>query len=360
MTQPAPLAQPSSATATVTAPSALWYTRCAVPTASSLAFQQGWLQKSFAEIGIGLDSVRASEDDAIRNSHYDNSLANQFREGGNVPPIWAKAKGANTVVVGITWVDEFQGIVTRADSGLTSLKDLAGRRVGLPNHPSELVDHGRASAHHGFVSALAIAGLAQDAVTYVDLTSQRADIREDAKTGILSQPERQGSPVLEALREGRIDAAYVKGPGGIASVRKHGLRVLYDLTTHPDRRYHVNNAVPRPITADRELLTQHPELVIRYLEVLVRTGRWAAEHPAEALRLVAHETGSSEADAAVAYGPELHLHLAPTLDPEVVAGLEREKDFLRDHGYLPQDVDFAAWIVHGPLAEAQRRVAAHG
>jgi len=67
----------------------------------------GLLAKSFAEIGISLCSVRAAEDAAVRESHYDNSLRNQFREGGNVPAIWARSLGQPTRVVGITWVDEF-------------------------------------------------------------------------------------------------------------------------------------------------------------------------------------------------------------------------------------------------------------
>ncbi len=338
--------------------SSLWYTRCAVPTASSLAFQQNWLQQSFAAIDITLDSVRASEDDAIRASHYDNSLPNQFREGGNVPAIWAKSIGQPTVVVGITWVEEFQAIVVRADSPLASAADLRGRRLGLPKQQgSELVDHGRASALHGFVTTLEVAGIATDEVQFVDVVAPRTDIREDSATGVLSDGREGRRSVLDALRDGEVDAAYIKGPGAIKSIRKHGLKVLFEISAHPDRQLHVNNAVPRPITADRELLATRPDLIVRYLTVLLRTGHWAASHPREALELVAHETRSAVEDAAVAYGPKLHEHLVPTLDADVVAGLERQKNFLFKWGFLPNDFDFADWIVYEPLQEAQRLLA---
>ncbi len=338
--------------------SSLWYTRCAVPTASSLAFQQNWLQQSFAAIDITLDSVRASEDDAVRASHYDNSLPNQFREGGNVPAIWAKSIGQPTVVVGITWVEEFQAIVTRADSPLASAADLRGRRLGLPKQQnSELVDHGRASALHGFVSTLAVAGVSTDDVQFVDVEAPRTDIREDRATGVLSDGRENRRSVLDALRDGEVDAAYIKGPGAIKSIRKHGLKVLFDIGAHPDPQVHVNNAVPRPITADRELLAKRPDLIVRYLAVLLRTGHWAASHLREALELVAHETRSAVEDAAAAYGPDLHNHLIPTLDADVVAGLERQKNFLFKWGFLPNDFDFADWIVHEPLREAQRLLA---
>jgi len=338
--------------------SSLWYTRCAVPTASSLAFQQGWLQESFAAIDISLDSVRGSEDDAVRASHYDNSLANQFREGGNVPAIWAKSIGQPTVVVGITWVEEYQVVVTRADSPLQSAADLRGRRLGLPRQQnSVLVDHGRASAQHGFVSTLTVAGISPDEVQFVDVEAPRTDIREDRATGLLSDDSEKRRTVLDALRDGDIDAAYIKGPGAIKNIRKHNLKVLFDISAHPDPQVHVNNAVPRPITADRELLAQRPDLIVRYLTVLLRTGEWAARHPQEALQLVAHETGSAVKDAATAYGPDLHNNLVPTLDADVVAGLERQKNFLFKWGYLPNDFDFADWIVYEPLREAQRLLA---
>jgi sulfonate transport system substrate-binding protein len=278
-----------------------------------------------------------------------------------VPPIWARAKGAPTVVVGITWVDEFQAIVTRPDSGIQSLQELKGKRLGLPLHISELVDHGRASALHGFVSALEIVGLQTSDVSFVDLEAPRANIREDKQSGVLSSgAQRGGSSVLSALREGVIDAAYIKGPNGIKQAREKGLHVLYDLTTHPDPLVHVNNAVPRPITVDKDLLATRPELIVRYLTVLLRVGQWAKTHPDEVRRLVAAETSSSEADTAIAYGPDLHHHLLPTLDDAVVAGLHHQKDFLRDWGFLPNDFDFSSWIVKEPLLEARRLVAALG
>lgn len=339
--------------------SSLWYTRCAVPTASSVAFQQGWLQESFAAIDISLDSVRGSEDDAIRASHYDNSLPNQFREGGNVPAIWARALGQPTVVVGITWVDEFQAIVTRADSPLAAAADLRGRRLGLPKQQnSELVDHGRASALHGFVTTLGVAGISTDDVQFVDIESPRTDIREDVSTGVLADRQEHRRSVLDALRDGDIDAAYIKGPGAIKSIRRHGLKVLFDIGAHPDPLVHVNNAVPRPITADRNLVAQRPDLIVRYLTVLLRTGHWASAHAREALQLVAHETGSEIDDAAAAYGPDLHRHLVPTLSADIVAGLERQKDFLFKWGFLPNDFNFADWIVYEPLREAERLLAA--
>lgn len=334
----------------------LWYTRCAVPTASSLAFQQGWLQESFADIDISLASVRAADDIAIRDSHYTNSLRNQFREGGNIPAIWARSIGQPTVVVGITWVEEFQAIVTGKNSAINQLQQLRGHRLGLPQHVGQAIDHGRASALHGFVSALEVAGIATDEVKFVDIEAPRLDIREDPSTGVLSD-RRRGSSLLDALDSGLIDAAYIKGPGAIKQIRQRGLKVLFEISAYPDSKIRINNALPRPITADRDLVLQRPDLVARYLAVLLKTGYWASQHPQAALKLVATETGSSEADAAVAYGAELHQHLIPSLNDDVVAGLEHQKRFLHQWGFLSADFDFASWIVHEPLNLARQLVA---
>ncbi|MBJ7417547.1 MAG: hypothetical protein JHC88_19190, partial [Niveispirillum sp.] len=42
---------------------------------------------------------------------------------------------------------------------------------------------------------------------------------------------------------------------------------------------------------------------------------------------------------------------------DYVAGLEAQKNFLRDWGFLAGDFDIQDWIVEGPLAEAERLVA---
>ena len=86
-------------------PIELWYTRCGAATASALAIQKNWLQAEFSQGGTVLHSLRESNDQEILNSHYHHKLTGLFREGGNIPPIWAKAQGQDTAVIGITWLD---------------------------------------------------------------------------------------------------------------------------------------------------------------------------------------------------------------------------------------------------------------
>jgi ABC-type nitrate/sulfonate/bicarbonate transport system substrate-binding protein len=97
-----------------TKPVELWYTRCGAATASDLAIRKGWLQEEFAKPGTVLNSLKDSDSLSVRNSHYNHSRSGMFREGGNIPPIWARGIGVDTVVVGISWLDEYQGILVRA------------------------------------------------------------------------------------------------------------------------------------------------------------------------------------------------------------------------------------------------------
>ncbi|HEY6759554.1 MAG TPA: hypothetical protein VI318_08695, partial [Baekduia sp.] len=139
--------------------SELWFTRCPVPTATGLAADQGWFDAEFAADGV---VVRSLQDGAapLRAEHFSHGLTSLIREGGNVPALWARSRGADTRLVGLTWIDERQAIVVRADDELAGgAGALAGRRVAIPARPGEAIDFWRAMALAGFAGALRPAGL---------------------------------------------------------------------------------------------------------------------------------------------------------------------------------------------------------
>lgn len=94
-----------------------------------------------------------------------------MRQGGNIPPLWARANGVETRLIGLSWADEFQAIITLPESGITRARDLSFRRFGLPlvatNEPP--VDVQRAVALKGLVSARELEGQDIEAVEIVDL-----------------------------------------------------------------------------------------------------------------------------------------------------------------------------------------------
>ncbi|MGW2849135.1 ABC transporter substrate-binding protein, partial [Streptomyces sp. NPDC001274] len=70
-------------------PSTLWFTRCPVPTATGIAADRGWLTEEFAPDGITVRSLQDNAPGTDPAAHFTHALPGLFREGGNVPALWA-------------------------------------------------------------------------------------------------------------------------------------------------------------------------------------------------------------------------------------------------------------------------------
>lgn len=324
----------------------IWFTRCGGATASTVAIQQNFLQEEFDGEDVVLRALQESTDTAIRESHYDHSIQSMFREGGNIPPIWARAKGVDTVVVGISWVDEFQSIVVRADSDIRSLEDLRGRRLAVPLYEGITIDFQRGANFHGLANGLGIVGLGRDDVTFVDITIPRG----------VRNPAGSGSAEIEALFDGQVDAVFLRQSSGLRLFREHGdrLRELVRLTDEADPLRRINNGTPRPVTVHRSFLEAHRDLVVRYLGALLRAADWSEANPTEALDALTREDGRSSSEIIAATFPRYATSLHPKLTQDYIDGLEAQKDFLFAWGFLEADFSVADWIDGGPLQEALR------
>lgn len=322
-------------------PVELWYSHRGGATASALAARKGWLQDEFAQGGTVLRALSDADSRDIRLAHYHHGQSGLLREGGNVPAIWARSEGQSAVVVAITWVDEYQGILVRADSKIRNLGDLQGKRLGVPLRRRAMIDLQRASAQRGFATALTLAGLDPTVARWTHI--QSPDFEYPQRTS--------GQDVeLDALRSGYVDAVFLRGTPGYAASQDPAFREIADLNRQSAPLLRVNNGTPRPITVDRAFLERHPEIVQRYLSVLVRTARWATSHPQEVNALLADENpGYTAEQIAGTHGPRLHRSLMPSLSPSCVAGLELQKNFLLSWRFIQQDFDVNQWIDPAPL-----------
>ncbi len=197
---------------TTNAISEIWYTRCPVPTPVGLAVQLGYLDEAFGREVIALKSIVDNPDRAIRSSHFDHHLAYSFRHGGNVPPIRARSEGNKTRLVGITWTDEFQAIISLPGRHIARTTDLVGRRFGIARRPAGIVDFMAATALKGLSSALSLEGLAVTDVEITDIPlaeSVLADREGPALFGLKSRLAY--GPEVAALLRGEVDAIFVKG-----------------------------------------------------------------------------------------------------------------------------------------------------
>ncbi|MFE4513360.1 ABC transporter substrate-binding protein [Kitasatospora sp. NPDC056783] len=319
-------------------PETLWFTRCPVPTATGIAADQGWLAREFAPEGIAVRSLQEVPPEVAADHHYTHALTGLFREGGNVPALWARSRGEATRLVGLTWIEERQVVLVRAGSGITEPAQLRGLRLAIPRHGIG-IDFWRAMALAGFRGALGLAGL-----TLAD--SEPVDVPGIPGGG-------QWSAELAALRDGTVDAVYVKGALAVEAARRIGAEVAVELDAAPDRRARVNNGTPRPITVHQRLLDERPELVARFLAVLLEAADWAAEHPVEVARILQAETGAGAEGVAGAYASGSHRTLHLDLSAERLELLGAQERFLGEQGFLAAPVNVQAWADPEPLRAAR-------
>ncbi|AQR73364.1 ABC transporter substrate-binding protein [Sphingomonas sp. LM7] len=340
----------------------LWFTRCPVPTATGIAYKLGWLTDEFAADGIALRTLQESGSELGRH-HYDHRLPTLIREGGNMLSIAARAQGEPTRLVGLTWIEESQLILTRPDTGIASAADLKGRRLALPGWThNDIPSHvrgtsiARGMSLAGYKGALASAGLTLDDIDLVEVPDR---LRNIGGSGRDLAPRRFGLGRLwpiDALVSGRVDAIYVKGAAALDDAREAGLTVALDLDALPDRRFRVNNGTPRPITVHQHLLDQHFDVLVRFLAVTLRAADWVRAEPDKLRGILEFETEGTPQAVDHAYR-HLHEGLHPTLDAERLALFEQQKKFLFTHGFLDADFALADWIDPRPL-EAARALAA--
>jgi ABC-type nitrate/sulfonate/bicarbonate transport system substrate-binding protein len=330
------------------APDHIWLTRCPVPAASSLAWSLGWMGEAFAQDGIDVRWIREGGLNLVAADPEQQERL-LFREGGNIQALAARALGAPTRVIGLTWIDERQAIMVRADMPVLDPRDLRGLRFALPVFARTRGESiGRGMALHGIKSALGLAGLTLEDARFVDVPAP--PVEQPSMIGL-----RRLWGGLDWLADGRVDAVYVKGAAAQQVAQDLGLVVGIDLDAYPSRLARVNNGTPRPITVHEHMIEHHFDLVVRFLDQTLRAADWASAN-ADALKpILARETMSSIAGVEAAYRNDFHRSLHPDLSTERVDMLRMQAEFLRLHGFLEGAVDIDRWVEPAPLETAISR-----
>jgi ABC-type nitrate/sulfonate/bicarbonate transport system substrate-binding protein len=319
-----------------------------MPTASGIAIELGWLDEEFASDGIEVLSLRASADRAVRESHFTHGQDDSFREGGNTPPIWSRSRGADTCLIGATWIDQYQTIVALPGSGIRKPADLRGRRLGVPRHLNDQIDFWRAKSLRGVLTALQIAGLKASDVELVDLPEEETFLGDEAtsRSGTLWSAKRQQAILRAeafALVRGRVDAINLTGARGAMLEALLGAVQVVDLGGHPDPAVRISNGIPMAFTVSGALVRERPDLARRYLDTVRRAARWAREHTSEARRIIARELGDAEEFVEIAHGEGLFTNLEPSLSDELLQAMDDQQRFLRVHGFTEREIDVWEW-----------------
>lgn len=183
----------------------IWYTRCPVPTASGISLARGELAQVFGERDVTLTDLATSDDAEIRRSHFSHTVDNSLRQGGNIPPLVARSRGADVVVLGFSWPHISHRILVDPDSQIFDVEDLRGKRLGIPLRADDELDFWRPTVLRGFEAGLQKAGLTFADVELVDVTVP-GRFREDKSRQ--SHPGLARSPLSEGASSGRRQRLY--------------------------------------------------------------------------------------------------------------------------------------------------------
>ncbi len=331
----------------------VFYARAPFPTPVAIAIQLGWIQDAMRHLaGVEVRSLHETTNPADLPHHFEIDHLNAFRQGGSIPLIWARANRQETRVIGLTWTDEYQALVARPQSGIRSVRELRGRRIGLPKHDI-VIDHARASALRGFSVLLENEGLSLRDVEVVDLEDHEipAMVRDGQviSMGTGRRGRHSYGSEVHAMTSGLVDAVYVKDVRGAQATHLMGAQVIADINGHPDPYIRINNGTPRPLTVNAWLLDNYPHLVDCLVEQVCNAGEWARSRPDETLTVLSREIGWSRHWVSYTYGDNVHRNLGLDLSPANVGRFTQMKDFLLQHGFIPHDFDIEAWIDPAPL-----------
>jgi ABC-type nitrate/sulfonate/bicarbonate transport system substrate-binding protein len=334
------------------------YTICPVLVASHVAVHQGLLEAELKKVGGSLKYLWSLPGENWL-SHFNHTLPNQFRDGGNIPAIHARAAGQRTKLIGLTFSNDGGQILTRVHSGINKVADLKGRKIGLYQRAStDRVDFWRATAERGILLALDLAGLKPDAVEIVDLKVSSPDYASSAPTK--NSAERFATAAtganshygaeLEALLSGKVDAIYANRGRAHLFQREGKVKAIEDLGRYPDWTLQVANS-PYTITVSETLAEEHPEIVVAYLRAAIKAGRWIEANREEAAdifgSIISYWSGKC-----ILRGELAKYHFVPNLSPRNLAGVEVEKQFLLERGYIRQDFEVERWADNRFLEEA--------
>ncbi len=279
-------------------------------------FEKAGLAASFVKFVAGPPMIVAARDKSLDVASI-----------GSVPLIGGLTQGVDWVVVGINPENAYgEGLVAGRDSGIASVADLAGKRIGFFKG---------STAHFGLIMALRQLGIRRDQVELLDLP-----------------PAEQ----LSALAAGRIDAAMVWEPWMQKMVHEAKGRVV---VTEGEMGIYTSVSV---YAARRAWLRDNREAAVRFLRALLMASDVLRSSPEIGIRALARETDIKEEWAEAIYEnsppPDLSLWVDPRYRYSLVKGAEFHRrlgylaTFLLDEGVIAEAVDMRNILDVSVIGEA--------
>jgi sulfonate transport system substrate-binding protein len=260
---------------------------------------QGWLEQEFAGDKIKIEWVlSAGSNKALE---FLNGGSIDFGSSAGSAALLAKANGNPIKAIYIYSKPEWTALVTRKDSPITTVADLKGKRVAATPGTDPGIF---------LLRALHNAGLKPGDVKIVTLQHQ------DGKT---------------ALERGDVDAWAGLDPFMAQTELEQGSRLFFrDASLNTYGFLNVREAFAK----------EHPDAVLRVLQVYEKTRRYAIEHP-DALR-AALVKAAKLSDAVAAKELERTDLSNPVIGDVQLQAIVAAGDVLKESGIVAEQTDVAA------------------
>lgn len=268
-----------------------------------VAMEKGYFAEELAKIGLTPEFSRFDALPPLNDALRLNQLDAVFE--AEPPALIAEATGID-VEIGEISATLTQRIIVRRDSGITSLSDLEGKKIGVLTGTS---------SHYGILQSLQNAGVSPESVTIVNL------------------PPAEGRA---AFRSGQIDAWAIWPP-------------------FPEHEQLEGDAIELPaseatiqslLVLDGDFLAANPEAAAAIDRAVDRAKLDIAANPAEAQQLVARATGEPIEVVRAAWPKH---NFAATLDSAVRQDIGAKARFLYEDNFLARPVDPATALFDNPI-----------
>ena len=133
-------------------------------------------------------------------------------------------------------------------------------------------------------------------------------------------------------------------------------KIIYNVDRHPDWRYRIMNDYPAVCTVNADFAEEFPDLITRWMKVLVQAATWAKEHYSEVMEIMPNAVRVSEEAFLKSYPADFHKRLVPEISNKGMEALEIQKEFLLEYGFIKHDVDVKAWVDRSFLDRALREL----
>jgi len=263
--------------------------------------ETGFLDEAAEEVGYDIKWEMFTHGNTLMEGIYANAI--DYGHAADGPGIFAQATSKPFVYVGADEPNpEGVGVMVKKDSGITSLKQLEGKKIGAlegGNH------------HYLAILALESAGLSVDDVEWV--------YPEDAATG------------RSLFETDAIDALASYDPFFASAEEEMEVITLTEDTTYdnyPNRTFYF---------ASENFAKNHPDLIELILEQTDIADKWANENRDEVVTMMSEALGISEATI------ERQIYRrtfgASKITEEIITEQQKQADKYEEIGLIPEQID---------------------